>query len=364
MEFIDLKTQQTRINDDLRLRMNRVLEHGQYIMGPEVAELEKALAAYVGVKHCISLSSGTDALLLPLMALGVGPGDEVIVPAFTFIATAEVIALLKATPVFVDVEEKSYNVDPEKLKAAITSRTRAIIPVSLYGQIANIAAIQAAAGGIPVIEDAAQSFGATHNGKRSCSLTSVGATSFFPSKPLGCYGDAGACFTDDDDLADLMRRIRIHGQERRYYHTHVGINARIDTLQAAILLAKFQVFPDEVERRMRIGERYSDLLRGSCEVPFIEPGNTSVFGQYTIQVDDRETVQKKLQAAGVPTAVHYPLPLHLQPVFRSPHLPEGTFPIAESAARRVLSLPMHPYLSDVDQDQVVSAVKDALSVRA
>ncbi|MCE9599622.1 MAG: DegT/DnrJ/EryC1/StrS family aminotransferase [Spirochaetia bacterium] len=362
MEFIDLKTQQNIIRDDLRQRMDRVLEHGQYIMGPEVAELEKSLAEYVGVRHCVALSSGTDALLLPLMALGIGPGDEVIIPVFTFIATAEVIALLGAKPVFVDIEEKTYNVDPARIEAAITARTRAIMPVSLYGQCPNLKAINAIANGIPVIEDAAQSFGALQDGKKSCGLTTVGATSFFPSKPLGCYGDAGACFTNDDSLADAMRKIRAHGQERRYYHTMVGVNARIDTLQAAILLAKFQIFPDEVKSRMRIGDRYSRLLRDRCEVPYIEPGNTSVFAQYTIQVSERESVQKHLQDAGIPTAVHYPYPLHLQPVFRSAEKPEGSFPIAERAASRVLSLPMHPYLSEIDQDKVVQAVSNSVSV--
>lgn len=370
MDFIDLKTQYRRIKPSVDARIAKVLEHGQYILGPEVAELESVLAAYVGTKHCIAASSGTDTLLMALMALGVGPGDEVITVPFTFIATGEMIALAGATPVFVDIEPRTYNLDPDRLEAAITPRTRAIMPVSLYGQCADFDAINAIASrhGLPVIEDGAQSFGATYKGRRSCALSTIGSTSFFPSKPLGAYGDGGAVFTDDDALAKLMREIRVHGQDRRYHHPRLGLNGRLDSLQAAVLLAKMEIFPAEVEARMRVGARYADLITeafgtgpGRLRSPYVEPFNTSVFAQYTVEVDRRETVEAHLKAAGVPTAVHYPLPLHLQPVFAKLGLREGSFPVSEAAARRVISLPMHPYLTDEQQRTVVSALKAAVS---
>lgn len=370
MDFIDLKTQYRRIKPSVDARIAKVLEHGQYILGPEVAELESVLAGYVGTRHCVAASSGTDTLLMALMALGIGPGDEVITVPFTFIATGEMIALAGATPVFVDIEPRTYNLDPARLEAAITPRTRAIMPVSLYGQCADFDAINAIAQrhGLPVIEDGAQSFGATCRGRRSCALSTIGSTSFFPSKPLGAYGDGGAVFTDDDSLARLMREIRVHGQDRRYHHPRLGLNGRLDSLQAAVLLAKMEVFPDEVEARRRVGARYAELIaeafgstQGRVSAPHVAPGNTSVFAQYTVEVEVREEVERRLKAAGVPTAVHYPLPLHLQPVFAHLGYGPGRFPVSEAAARRVISLPMHPYLTEDQQRTIVSALAAAVA---
>jgi len=370
MDFIDLKTQYRRIQASVDARLERVLEHGQYIMGPEVGELEQALAAYVGAKHCLAVSSGTDALLMPMMALGIGPGDEVITTPFTFFATAEMIALLGARPVFVDIEPRSYNVDPERVAAAITPRTKAIVPVSLYGQCADMDAINLTAcnAGLPVIEDAAQSFGASYKGRRSGGLSFAGATSFFPSKPLGCYGDGGAVFTNDDAHATALREIRIHGQDRRYHHPRLGINGRLDSMQCAVVLAKLEVFDDEVAARGRIGRRYTELIEeafagrpGKVRTPWLAPGHTSVYAQYTIEVEDREQVEAAMKRLGVPTAVHYPLPLHLQPVFAHLGQGPGAFPHAEAAARRVISLPMHPYLDEATQRQVVAALVEAVA---
>lgn len=360
LEFIDLKTQYGRIKESLDLRIQAVLDHGQYILGPEVKELEDRLAGFVGVKHCISCSSGTDALLISLMALGVGAGDEIITTPFTFIATAEVIALIGAKPVFVDIDAKTFNLDPKLVESAITSRTRAIMPVSLYGQCADFDAINAIAQrhGIPVIEDAAQSLGATYKGRQSCALSTIGCASFFPSKPLGGYGDGGACFTDDADLATRMRQIRAHGQDRRYHHAVLGINGRLDTLQAAILLAKLDVFPDEVAARMRLGARYGELLKDIVDTPHIEAHNTSVYAQYTVRVKHRDALQEKLKQQGIPTAVHYPITLNLQPVFAYQNLPAGSFPVAERASNEVMSLPMHPYLKEADIQQIAAAITE------
>jgi UDP-2-acetamido-2-deoxy-ribo-hexuluronate aminotransferase len=361
VEFVDLKAQYRLLQAGIDARMRAVLEHGQYILGPEVGELEERLAARTGSAHCISCSSGTDALLIAMMALGVGPGDEVVTTPFTFVATVETIVLLRATPVFVDIDPRTYNLDPARLGGAITSRTRAIMPVSLYGQCAEMDAINAIAAehGIAVIEDAAQSFGATYKGRQSSSLSTIGCTSFFPSKPLGCYGDGGACFTNDAALATRMRQIRVHGQDRRYHHPLVGINGRLDSLQAAVLLAKLEAFDSEVRLRAEIGAAYSERLREVVKTPYLEPHNTSVFAQYTIEVEDRQGFQGRLQAAGVPTAVHYPVPLHLQPAFARSGLGRGSFPLAEAAADRVISLPIHPYLSQTDQETVVAAVRAA-----
>ena len=356
--FIDLKAQQERIKDDLNRRIQKVLEHGQYIMGPEVKELEDKLATYVGVKHCIGVSNGTEALFIAMMALGIQPGDEVITTPFTFIATAEMIALLHAKPVFVDIDPRTYNIDPAKIEVAITGKTRAIMPVSLYGQCADMDPINelAAKYKLAVIEDAAQSFGATYKGRKSCSLSTIGCTSFFPSKPLGCYGDGGACFTDDDELASKMKQIRVHGQDRRYHHPIIGVNGRLDTLQAAILLAKFEVFSEEVKLRSEIGARYTEMLKEIPGVvtPYIEPFNTSVYAQYTVQVENRDGVQKKLNESGIPTAVHYPIPLNLQPAFANLNQGEGSFPVAEAAAKRVMSLPMG---ADMDTDHVQTIIQ-------
>lgn len=358
MEFIDLKAQYRRLREGVNGRMQAVLDHGQYILGPEVEELERALAARTGSKHCIGVASGTDALLLALMALGIGPGDEVITAPFTFIATAEMIALLGAVPVFVDIDAASYNLDARRLEAAITAKTRAIMPVSMFGQCADMDAINAIAArhGLPVIEDAAQSFGATYKGRQSGNLSTIGCTSFFPSKPLGCYGDGGACFTSDDALAATMREIRNHGQAARYLHTRIGFNGRLDTMQAAVLLAKLEVFDEEIELRGRAAERYNRLLAGVVHTPQIAPQRSSVYAQYTIQVDERDSVAQGLKAAGIPTSVHYPRPLHLQPVFGYLGIGPGAFPASERASDRVLSLPMHPYLEESQQARVAAAV--------
>jgi len=360
--FIDLKAQYQALKPQIQDRINRVLEHGQYIMGPEVNELEDKLAAYVGVKHCIAASSGTDTLLIAMMALGIGPGDEVITTPFTFIATGEMIALLGAKPVFVDIDSRTYNLNPGKIETAITPKTKAIMPVSLYGQCADMDAINAIAEqhGLPVIEDAAQSFGATYKGRKSCALSTIGSTSFFPSKPLGGYGDGGALFTDDDALAKAMKEIRVHGQDRRYHHPRIGINGRLDTLQAAIVLAKMERFDWEVEQRQRVGAGYTALLSEQCPsivVPHIAPGNTSVYAQYTIQIDDRDTVAKRLNAEGIPTAIHYPVPLHRQPAYQCFGYSVGDFPVAERASSMVLSLPMGPDMVSLDQARIASCLR-------
>jgi UDP-2-acetamido-2-deoxy-ribo-hexuluronate aminotransferase len=361
MQFIDLKTPHQKYKAEIEGRMNKVLEHGAFIMGPEIAEVEGQLASYVGVKHCITTSSGTHSLEIALRALGIGPGDEVITVAFTWISSAEVVPLVGAKPVFIDIEGKNYNFDVAKLEKAITPRTKAIMPVSLFGQMPDYAAVNAIAAkhNIPVIEDGAQSFGATQNGKKSCGVTLIGSTSFFPAKPLGCYGDGGALFTNDDALAGKMRAIRTHGGEKRHHHTMVGTNGRFDTLQAAVLLGKLPHFEWEVKERNRIGARYSDLLRNVCVVPEVDAGNTHVYAQYTIRVKDRDALGAKLKEAGIPTAVYYPKCLHEQPVFAGTSA-WGDLPESEKASREVISLPMHPYLSEADQDKVVAAVKAAV----
>jgi UDP-2-acetamido-2-deoxy-ribo-hexuluronate aminotransferase len=373
MQFIDLDAQQRQrlpdgrtIREAVDERIAAVLNHGRYILGPEVEQLEQTLAAYVGVEHCIAVASGTDALLIALMAVGVQAGDEVITTPFSFIATSETIAMLGATPVYVDIDPATYNLDPAKLEPAISERTKAIIPVSLYGQPADFPAINAIAQphGLPVIEDGAQSFGSQQNGRRSCGLSTIGTTSFFPSKPLGGYGDGGACFTNDSELAVRMRRISRHGQTRRYFHTELGVNGRIDTLQAAILLGKWPNFAQEVEDRGRIGTTYSLKLQaaGITTTPQLAEGNTSVYAQYTVQVEQRTTVQATLKERGIPMAVHYPTLLCQQPALRCDHsrCSQGCHtPMAQAASERVLSLPMHPWLSDDDQDRVVDALVSA-----
>lgn len=358
MEFIDLKTQYQRIRGSVAKRTQAVYEHGQFIMGPEVLALEAELAKRTGSKECVSCASGTDALLIALMALGVKPGDEVITVPFTFIATVETIALLGAVPVFVDIDPQTYNLDPALLEQAITPRTRAIMPVSMFGQCADFDAINEIArrNHVPVIEDGAQSFGATYKGRQSGNLSDIGCTSFFPSKPLGCYGDGGACFTNDPELADAMRQIRVHGQSARYHHTRLGINGRLDTLQAAILLAKLEVFDEELKARSRVAARYTRLLHDYVATPVIAEECTSVYAQYTIAVDNRERFIGALKEAGIPTAIHYPTPLHLQPAFQYLGVGDGTFPHSERAAQRVVSLPMHPYLAPSQQDTICAAV--------
>ena len=361
--FADLGAQYAALKDEIDSRIARVLEHGRFILGPEVGEMEEALAGYVGARHCIAVASGTEALLMSLMALGVGPGDEVIVPAFTFAATAEVAVLVGATPVLVDIEPDTCNIDASQIEAAITERTRAVIPVALYGQPADMAEITAITErhGLAVIEDAAQSFGADYHNRKSCALSAIGCTSFFPSKPLGCYGDGGAIFTDDGELAQVLREIRVHGQAGRYHHVRIGLGGRMDTLQCAVILAKLTRFDWERERRIEIGHRYNELFDERGIEPVVQRDDrSSVFAQYTIFVDDRDAVQSALRAAGIPTAVHYPAPLNEQLAYRG-ICAHGPLPNSERAARRVLSLPMHAYLDEPTQDRIVEAVSEAAS---
>lgn len=356
--FIDLKTQYQALKAEINERIQRVLNHGQFIMGPEVKELEERLADYAGAKHCITVASGTEALLISLMALGIKPGDEIITTPFTFAATAEVIVLLGATPVFVDIEPDTCNIDATLIEAAITPRTKAIMPVSLYGQPADMDEINAIATkySLPVIEDAAQSFGAEYKGKKSCNLSTVGCTSFFPSKPLGCYGDGGAIFTSDDALAQACREIRVHGQSKRYVHTRVGVGGRMDTLQCAIVLAKLHRFNWEVAQRLDIGKRYNQLMddAGFKRVQQ-RPDRTSVFAQYSVFVGERDVLQDRLAKAGIPTAVHYPMPLNEQPAYKNLCCPDCT-PVAGEVAKKVMSLPMGPDLTAEQQEKIVLSV--------
>ena len=361
--FVDLKTQYQALKPLIQERINDVLEHGQYIMGPEVLELEERLQAFTGTKHCITVASGTDALLISLMALGIKAGDEVITTPFTFVATAEVIVRLGAKPVFVDIEPDTCNIDATKIEEKITDRTKAIMPVSLYGQPADMDEINAIAARhdkIPVIEDAAQSFGATYQGRKSCNLSTVGCTSFFPSKPLGCYGDGGAIFTNDDALAEACREIRIHGQSERYVHSRLGVGGRMDTLQCAIVLAKLERFAWEIEQRQAIGLRYNKLF-DEAGVLYIQQrvDNTSVFAQYTVKALHRETLRGELASVGIPTAVHYPVSINAQPAYRDLCC-SGCSPVADSLAKEVLSLPMHPDLTGDEQHRIVAAIKSQM----
>lgn len=360
MQFVDLNAQQQRIREDIDLRIKQVLDHGRYIMGPEIDELENQLSEYTGAKHTIACSSGTDALLIAMMAAGVGAGDEVITTPFTFIATGEMIGLLNAHPVFVDIEEDTYNIDASKIEAVITEKTKAIVPVSLYGQPADMHKINEIGRNynIPVIEDAAQSFGGEYKGRKSCNLSSMAATSFFPAKPLGCYGDGGAVFTDNDDLAAAMKEVRNHGQSERYHHPRIGINGRIDTMQAAILLSKLSIFQSEVELRNEVAGRYDDLLKDTeLKTPFVKEHNVSVYAQYTVRTSERDKYLNTLKDNNIPTAIHYPVPLNLQPVFSYLNQGEGSFPVAEKASQEVFSLPMHPYLAREDQWKIAEVIK-------
>lgn len=355
--FIDLAAQQARIKDKIDANIQKVLAHGQYILGPEVDELEERLVAYTGAKYCITVANGTDALQIAQMALGIGPGDEVIVPGFSYIATAETVALLGAKPVYIDIDPRTYNLDPALLEAAITPRTRAIIPVSLYGQCADFDAINAIAEkhNIPVIEDGAQSFGGSYKGRKSCNLSTIGCTSFFPSKPLGCYGDGGAIFTNDEELATILRQIARHGQDRRYHHIRIGVNSRLDTLQAAILLPKLEILDEEIQSRQQVSECYTEQLSNSdILTPYMGLNNQSAWAQYTIQVKDRDRLQGHLKASGIPTAVHYPIPLNMQPavVDRSVKLQVG-----DRVANKVLSLPITPYMPVENQVRILESLK-------
>lgn len=354
--FIDLAAQQDRIRSQIEAGIARVLAHGQYILGPEVNKLEEKLAHYTGAAYCISCANGTDALQIALMALGIGPGDEVITPGFTYIATAEAAAILGAKVVYIDIDPLNFLMDPALLEAAITPRTKAIMPVSLYGQCADYDAINAIAAryGIPVIEDAAQSFGASYHGRKSCNLTRIACTSFFPSKPLGCYGDGGAIFTSDAELAKVIRQIARHGQEKRYYHVRLGMNSRLDTIQAAILLPKLEILDDEISARLRVAGAYETGLRAiGISPPIVHQHNLSAWAQYTIRVRNRDSVQNALQASGIPTAVHYPLPLNRQPAVADAGvlLPQG-----DLAAEEVMSLPLHPYMVEEHIERVLHAL--------
>jgi UDP-2-acetamido-2-deoxy-ribo-hexuluronate aminotransferase len=361
MNFIDLAEQQNRLRAEIEVGIARVLAHGKYILGPEVTELEERLSAYSGAAHCITCANGTDALQIALMALEIGPGDEVITPGFSYIAVAEAVAILGATPVYVDIDPATYLMDPELLEDAITDKTRAIVPVSLYGQCVDFDAIDAIVSRhkLPVIEDAAQSFGATYKGRRSGSVATISCTSFFPSKPLGCYGDGGAMFTNDANLARSLRQIARHGQDRRYHHIRVGVNSRLDTLQAAILLPKLSILDDEIRARQNAATQYDLLLQGNNQVicPQIQLGNQSAWAQYTLRVPARDTVQARLKEAGIPTAVHYPLPLNRQPAVAAENV---HLPLGDAAAQQVISLPMHPYITAGDQERIATELLKAI----
>ena len=363
LNFIDLKSQYAALRGSIAERMQRVLDHGQYIMGPEVKELEDRLAARTGAAHCITVASGTEALLISLMALGLKPGDEVITTPFTFAATAEMIVLLGGVPVFADIEPDTCNIDATLIEAKITPRTRAIMPVSLYGQVADMQAINAIAvrHGLAVIEDAAQSFGATYQGNKSCNLSTLGCTSFFPSKPLGCYGDGGAVFTNDATLAQACREIRVHGQSARYTHTRLGVGGRMDTLQCAVVLAKLERFEWEIARRLALGERYRQQLAGvrGLRLLAVRSDRDCVWAQYTVFVENRAAVQAALAAQGIPTAMHYPKPVHHQAAYAQ-YASAADCPNSVQAGAQVLSLPMSADLSGAQQDRVVSAVLAAL----
>ncbi|MCA8966826.1 MAG: DegT/DnrJ/EryC1/StrS family aminotransferase [Planctomycetes bacterium] len=367
MQFIDLAAQYRALGTDIRANIDKVLEHGKFIMGPEVGELEGELARFAGVAHAVGCSSGTDALLLPLMAWGIGPGDAVFTTPFTFIATAEVVSLLGATPVFVDIDERTFNIDPDKLREKVVEtaaggelKPKAVIAVDLFGQLADYDAIGdiAREHGLKVIEDAAQSFGAAHGNRRAGSFGDVAATSFFPAKPLGCFGDGGAVLTDDAELAATMDSLRVHGKGGdKYDNVRIGVNARLDTLQAAILLPKLKALPGELEARQRVADRYEAGLTDVVETPYVADGYRSAWAQYTVMSDDRDGLQARLKARGVPTAVYYPKPLHLQTAFAPLGHRTGDFPVSESASSRVVSLPMHPYMDDATQDEIIAAVR-------
>ena len=365
MQFIDIKKQYQLYKEEINKAIHEVLEQGNFILGKQVRELEETLENYVGVKHCITVSSGTTSLMIALMALGIGPGDEVITVPFTWISTAEVISLLGATPVFVDIEPETYNIAIDQIESAITDKTKAIMPVSLFGQMPDYSVINTIANkhGLPVIEDGAQSFGATQKGWKSCGITTIGTTSFFPAKPFGCYGDGGAIFTNDDKLAEKMSAIRVHGSLEKHHHPLLGVNGRFDTIQAAVMLAKFPYFPEEVKARNRIGANYSELLKDCCVVPKVQEGNIHVYAQYTIRVPDRDNLAKQLKTQGIPTGIYYPKCLHEQPVFADLGYKNGSFPHAEKASKEVISLPMHPWLTEEEQVTIVQEIKKNILVR-
>jgi UDP-2-acetamido-2-deoxy-ribo-hexuluronate aminotransferase len=363
MQFIDLQTQYLQHKDKIDQNIQRVLQHGKFVKGPEINELEEKLAHYIQAKYAIAVASGTDALLIAMMALGIRPGDEIITTPFSFFATAEMILLLGATPVFVDIDPRTYNINPDLIEAAITPRTKAIMPVSLFGQCAEMERINAIAKRhqLPVIEDAAQSFGAKHKGNYSGHLSTIACTSFYPSKPLGCYGDGGACFTDDEELAKRMGEIRDHGQDRTYHHVSLGICGRLDTLQAAVLLAKLEFFTVENELRCAAAAHYSELLAQYVQIPFIAPYNNGIYAQYTIKTDQRDRLQEHLRAHAIPTAIHYPIPLYKQPILQKLMPQNQAFAHAEQASAEVLSLPMHPYLSLAEIENIAERIVELVA---
>ncbi len=359
IDFANLQMQYQKYKKEIDDRIGKVLNSSKYIMGPEIGELEETLSSFTGAEYCISCGSGTDALILALKGIDIKPGDEIITTPFTFIATAEIISLLGAIPVFVDIEEGTYNIDVTLIEEKITKRTKAIIPVSLYGQPSDMDEINRLAKeyDLKVIEDAAQSFGATYKGKRSCNLSDVGCTSFFPAKPFGCYGDGGAVFTSDDELADKIKSIRVHGQTKRYFHRYIGFNARMDTVQAAVLLAKFPHYKEEIGLRQKVAEKYNFLFKekgADLILPKVKPGRTSVWAQYSVRIKKREYLREKLKKSGIPTAVHYPKPLHLQEAFKYLGYKEGEFPVSEKVSKEIMSLPMNPFLTDSEIEYIVN----------
>ena len=368
MNFIDLALQQSRIREKVEENIKKVLDHGRYIMGPEVKELEAQLAEYTGVKHAIGVASGTDALLMALMAYDVGPGDAVFTSPFTFIATAEVIQLLGATPVFVDIDIDTYNIDTAKLEEAVKQtqaegklKAKGVMPVDLFGQAADYDEINAMAKkyGLFVLEDAAQSFGASYKGRKACSLSEIAGTSFFPAKPLGCYGDGGMIFCQSDDLLAKLVSIRVHGQgTTKYENVRIGVNGRLDTLQAAVLLAKMEIFPEEVELRQQVAARYAERLDGVVKVPVVKDHNVSAWAQYCIRHPKRDEVMAKLKEKGVPTAIYYPVPLHQQKAFSNLCCQTGDYPVSEEAAADIFAIPFHPYLKEEDQDTICNVIRE------
>ncbi len=362
IDFANLQLQYRKYKKEIDENIQKVLNRSNYIMGEEISVLEEELSEFCEAKYAVACGSGTDALLLALLALDIEPGDEVITTPFTFIATAETIALLRAKPVFVDIDETTYNIDPSKIEEKITKKTKALIPVSLYGQPSDMDEINAIAEkyGLSVIEDAAQSFGARYKNKRSCNLSDIGCTSFFPAKPLGCYGDGGAVFTNDENLATKMKQLRVHGQNRRYQHKYIGMGARLDTIQAAVLLAKLPHYEEEIKLREEVASKYTSLLKDSIITPVVKEDRSSVWAQYSIRVKNRDEIQKALKEKGIPTAVHYPMPLHLQECFSYLSYKEGDFPIAEKISREIMSLPMNPFLKDDEIEYITSCLKESL----
>jgi UDP-2-acetamido-2-deoxy-ribo-hexuluronate aminotransferase len=357
IDFANLQYQYQLYKDEIDKAIHKVLDRSNYIMGEEVVQLEEALQTFTGVKYAITCSSGTDALLLAMMALDIQPGDEIITTPFTFIATAETIALLGAVPVFVDIDEQTYNIDPSKLEEKITTKTKVILPVSLYGQPSDIDAIRTIADrhDLKVIIDGAQSFGSTYKGKTDSSLGDISTTSFFPAKPLGCFGDGGSLFTDDDTLAEKIKSLRVHGQSKRYHHQYIGMGGRMDTIQAAVLNVKLRYYEKDLLLRQKVASRYSEQLATSSEqlvLPYVDSRCTSAWAQYSVRVQNRDEVQTRLKEQGVPTAVHYPMPLHLQECFDYLGYKKGDFPIAEQISSEIMSLPMNPYLSDEEIEYI------------